>query len=153
MAAAAVIPNGTSQQRAPLTHTNTPLRFATKYADALNQDTLIQRKLQAKAGTAGLTRVESFASFTREPLAADSIEEALPVLPPVAEQTRSLRTPLALTGRAARAAKRNHEDAESSPVAPEIEPLSTRSSRAATPSGNLRSTKKPKTSGLRVKNS
>lgn len=153
MSVAAVIPDGTSQQRALFTHTNTPLRFATKYADALNQDALIQRKLQAKAGTAGLTRVESFASFTREPLAADSIEEALPVLAPVAEQTRSLRTPVALTGRAARAAKRNHEDAESSPVAPEIEPPSTRSSRAATPSGNLRSTKKPKTSGLRVKNS
>lgn len=153
MSAAAVITNGTSQQRPPFTHANTPLRFASKYAEALNQDPLIQRKLQAKAGTAGLTRVESFASFTREPLAADSIEEALPVLPPIAEPTRSLRTPVALTGRAARAAKRNHEDAESSPVATEIEPPSTRSSRAATPSGNLRSTKKPKTSGLRVKNS
>lgn len=150
MAAAAVVTNGTSRQRSH--RATTPLKFPSKYGEVSIQDQLTLRKHEAKADTRELTEESSFPSFTRKPLdedlaAGDALAQAS------AEQPRALRTPAVnLNLRATRASKRNNDDAESSPIAPEMDALSTRGSRAATPSNNLRSNKKQKT-GLRVKTS
>ncbi|KAK8088731.1 hypothetical protein PG997_003692 [Apiospora hydei] len=149
MAAAAVITNGASHQHSH--RASTPLKFPSKYGDVSIQDQLTLRKHEAKADTRGLTEDVVLPSFTRKPLDEDlsAVDNALAQAP--TEQPRALRTPAANL-RATRASRRNNEDAESSPIAPEMDVPSTRGSRAATPSNNLRSTKKQKT-GLRVKTS
>ncbi|KAK7940938.1 uncharacterized protein PG986_013325 [Apiospora aurea] len=149
MAAAAVITNGASHQHSH--RASTPLKFPSKYGDVGIQDQLTLRKHEAKADTRGVTEDVVLPSFTRKPLDEDlsAVDNALAQAP--TEQPRALRTPAANL-RATRASRRNNEDAESSPIAPEMDIPSTRGSRAATPSNNLRSTKKQKT-GLRVKTS
>ncbi|KAK7988862.1 hypothetical protein PG989_009177 [Apiospora arundinis] len=150
MAAAAVVTNGASRQRSH--RATTPLKFPSKYGEVSIQDQLTLRKHEAKADTRELTQEASLPSYTRKPLDEDlGVEDALAQAS--TEQPRALRTPaINLNLRATRASKRNNDDAESSPIAPEMDVPSTRGSRAATPSNNLRSTKKQKT-GLRVKTS
>ncbi|ORY59075.1 uncharacterized protein BCR38DRAFT_63770 [Pseudomassariella vexata] len=148
---AAILTNGAAHHRIEK-HATGP---KSKRDSAAPGDKIFQLKLQTKLQNIGLTSSRSFESFTRQPLAADPLEEELPALAPT-EQNRSVRTPV-LTLRAARAAKRHHDDADqsSSPTAlsfrADFEPSSARDSRAGTPS-NLRSTRKQR-SGVRVKNS
>ncbi|KAK8049905.1 hypothetical protein PG994_011635 [Apiospora phragmitis] len=148
MAAAVAIPNGASHQHSH--RATTPLKFPSKYGEVSIQDQLTLRKHEAKADTRGLTEEVQLPSFTRRPLDEDPAAEIELAQAPT-EQPRSLRTPAANL-RATRASRRHNEDAESSPIAPEMDVPSTRGSRAATPSNNLRSNKKQKT-GLRVKTS
>ncbi|KAK8027513.1 hypothetical protein PG991_004569 [Apiospora marii] len=149
MAAAAVVTNGASHQQHSH-RASTPLKFPSKYGEVSIQDQLTLRKHEAKADTRSLTEESSAPSFTRKPLDEDlAAEDALAQAP--TGQPRSLRTPAANL-RATRASRRNNDDAESSPIAPDMDVASTRGSRAATPSNNLRSNKKQKT-GLRVKTS
>ncbi|KAI1261148.1 hypothetical protein F5Y18DRAFT_210570 [Xylariaceae sp. FL1019] len=126
---------------------------------------LISRKLSTKSETARKTSVVTEESFIREPLELDTLPEDLtllsqpvPSLPPLETASRFPKTPAsALSSRAARAAKRNHDEMEdaSSPIVAsfrtDLEPHSARGSRAATPA-HARSSKKPR-GGLRVKTS
>jgi len=157
--------NGTSRHN-NANNTNQPasaLKFPSRYGDFDEfTDTLRQKKLAQKSETAVKTKRISEESFVREPLQLDELPEELTLLPhppaPPPEHVRLSRTPApALSGRAARAAKRNHDefDDASSPTASsfraDFEPSSARNSRAATPA-NLRSSKKTR-GGLRVKTS
>ncbi|KAI0128875.1 hypothetical protein BJ170DRAFT_682661 [Xylariales sp. AK1849] len=127
--------------------------------DEIVPDDLIQLKEVARRTTVEATRGLVSESFSRPLLEPDFLGEEVPASVPT-EQNRSIRTPaLTLTGRAARAAKRNHDDLDES-ISPTTAvsfradfepPSSTRNSRAATPS-NLCTTKKQR-AGLRVKNS
>ncbi|RYP77960.1 hypothetical protein DL771_000819 [Monosporascus sp. 5C6A] len=155
---AAVITNGASHR------TPGPLKFASKYAelDAASED-LSNQKVEKRLENRRLTTAASADSFVRDGLGLDELPEDAPAAqaPPAvvasAEQSRCSRTP-ALSGRAARAAKRNHDEVED-PISPTSAlfqtgmepPSSRRNSRAATPS-NLRPAKKPR-GGLRVKTS
>ncbi|RYP09517.1 hypothetical protein DL765_008411 [Monosporascus sp. GIB2] len=155
---AAVITNGASHR------TPAPLKFTSKYAelDAASED-LSNQKVEKRLENRRLTTAASADSFVRDGLGSDELPEDAPAVQPPhavvasAEQNRCSRTP-ALSGRAARAAKRNHDEVED-PISPTsalfqtgLEPPSSRrNSRAATPS-NLRSGKKPR-GGLRVKTS
>ncbi|KAI1143894.1 hypothetical protein F5Y05DRAFT_10204 [Hypoxylon sp. FL0543] len=157
---AAVVANGTSTPNHQSKHQQTnSLKFTSRFGDLDDSsDQLVQKKLSKKCETTSATKDISEESFIRDPLQEDdsSFELAVPP-PPTSEQYRSSRTP-ALTSRAARAAKRHHDDLDDS-ISPtamsfratDLEPSSARNSRAATPS-NLRSSKKPR-AGLRVKNS
>ncbi|KAI8634789.1 hypothetical protein F5Y19DRAFT_125081 [Xylariaceae sp. FL1651] len=152
--------NGISHQ-----HTNQSiptLKFNSRFGDFDDStDTLARKKLSQKSDTAAITKCASVESFIREPLQLDELPEDLALLPhppPPPEHARLSRTPApALSSRAARAAKRNHDefDDASSPTASsfraDLEPPSARNSRAATPT-NPRSSKKPR-GGLRVKTS
>lgn len=125
---------------------------------------LIVKKRTHKAETTTQTTDASLESFVRDPLTLD--EELVQDLAALPQQTlnaptpsRQAKTPLpALSSRAARAAKRRHDelDEASSPTAlsfrADLEPPSTRTSRAATPATNAQSSKKPR-GGLRVKTS
>lgn len=158
---AALVSNGTSSP-----HSQPALKFASRFGPLDDSDELAQKKLSKKRETNSITKGLSEASFIRGPFHLEedqdnlSFELAVPPPPPAvaAEQSRSSRTP-ALSSRAARAAKRNHDDlddsisptAQSFRVADLDPPSSARNSRAATPS-NTRSSKKPR-AGLRVKNS
>ncbi len=147
-------------------HTNQPvpaLKFQSRFGDLdESTDPFIHTKRSRKSETAVNTKSASVDSFVREPLELDELphEPVLPPQPPAPppEHARLSRTPApALSSRAARAAKRNHDefDDASSPTASsfraDFEPLSARNSRAATPT-NPRSSKKPR-GGLRVKTS
>ncbi|TGJ87744.1 hypothetical protein E0Z10_g993, partial [Xylaria hypoxylon] len=167
---AAVITTATTTNTngTPHHHTSQPipaLKFQSRFGDFdESTDTFIRKKLSRKSETAVNTKSASLDSFVRDPLELDELphEPVLPVLPvlppaPPPEHARLSRTPApALTGRAARAAKRNHDefDDASSPTASsfraDFEPSSARNSRAATPT-NPRSSK-PR-GGLRVKTS
>ncbi|KAI0011785.1 hypothetical protein F4779DRAFT_157219 [Xylariaceae sp. FL0662B] len=137
------------------------LKFASRFGDLNNSDSYIQKKLDKKFENATSTKRASGDSFIRNPLGPGEELQELAVPPPppaavAAEQNRASRTPV-LSSRAARAAKRNHDELDRS-VSPttlsfraDLESSSARNSRAATPS-NLRSTKKPRP-GLRVKTS
>ena len=155
--------NGNSHQH----HTSQlipTLKFQSRFGD-INEspDSFIRKKLSQKSETAVNTKSASADSFVREPLGLDELphEPVLPPQPPAPppEHARLSRTPApALSSRAARAAKRNHDefDDASSPTASsfraDFEPLSSaRNSRAATPT-NPRSSKKSR-GGLRVKTS
>ncbi|KAI0191450.1 hypothetical protein EV127DRAFT_480391 [Xylaria flabelliformis] len=155
------IPNGTHP---PLTHQSIPtLKFQSRFGDFdESTDTFIQKKLSRKSETAINTKTASEDSFIRKPLVLDSLPDELDSLPqppaPPPERGRLSRTPApTLSSRAARAAKRNHDefDDASSPTVSsfraDFEPSSARNSRAATPT-NPRSSKKPR-GGLRVKTS
>ncbi|KAH8160967.1 hypothetical protein CIB48_g7286 [Xylaria polymorpha] len=156
-----IIPNGTHR---PLTNqTIPPLKFQSRFGDFdESTDIFIQKKLSRKSETAVNTKAASVESFIREPCGLDELldePDSLPQPPaPPPERGRLSRTPApALTGRAARAAKRNHDefDDASSPTVSsfraDFEPSSARNSRAATPT-NPRYSKKPR-GGLRVKTS
>ncbi|KAI1457261.1 hypothetical protein F4805DRAFT_199831 [Annulohypoxylon moriforme] len=157
---AAVITNGTSQPLQTPKRQQTPaFKFTSKYGDAELFEPLVQKKLSNKFETRSATEELVEESFIREPLPDESLPFELAVPPPPTnEQYRSSRTP-ALSSRAARAAKRNHDEMDDS-ISPttqsfrtvDLEISSTRNSRAATPASNLRSNKKPR-AGLRVKNS
>ncbi|KAG4217965.1 hypothetical protein PC116_g33555 [Phytophthora cactorum] len=141
---------------------STSLKFASRFGDLDDSDLLVRKKLSKKLENTSTTKDISEDSFIRKPLDYDDLPFDLAVPPPppphAAEQSRSSRTP-ALTSRAARAAKRHHDDLDASisPTALSFRaadldpPSSARGSRAATPS-NPRSNKKPR-AGLRVKNS
>ncbi|KAI6091144.1 hypothetical protein F4821DRAFT_255429 [Hypoxylon rubiginosum] len=160
---AAVVANGTSSRHnQQKSQSASSFKFPSKYADLDNSDQLVKQKHSNKSEVNGVTEDVTQQSFVRRPLQPDDLHD-LPVSfelavppPPAAEQNRSSRTP-ALSSRAARAAKRRHDDLDSSlsPTAlsfkADFETYSTRNSRAATPS-NLRSSKKPR-GGLRVKTS
>ncbi len=139
-------------------HTNQPvpaLKFQSRFGDLdESTDPFIHTKRSRKSETAVNTKSASVDSFVREPLELDELphEPVLPPQPPApsSEHARLSRTPApALSSRAARAAKRNHDefDDASSPTASsfraDFEPLSARNSRAATPT-NPRSSKKPR---------
>ncbi|KAH9906379.1 hypothetical protein F4778DRAFT_645119 [Xylariomycetidae sp. FL2044] len=158
------VTNGTSSHhRHKPNGSNSAHQFESRYADkdSSNLNELQLRKLGKKTETRKLTKDASSTSHVRDPLgSADEFDEILLVPPPpphAVEQIRLSKTP-ALTSRAARAAKRNHEffDDSISPTTSsfrhELEPPSTRNSRAATPATNTRSTTKTR-SGLRVKTS
>ncbi|KAI1742159.1 hypothetical protein F4680DRAFT_413082 [Xylaria scruposa] len=155
------IPNGTHP---PLTHQSIPtLKFQSRFGDFdESTDIFTQKKLSRKSETAINTKTASEDSFVRESLGPDSLPDELDSLPqppaPPPERGRLSRTPApTLSSRAARAAKRNHDefDDASSPTVSsfraDFEPSSARNSRAATPT-NPRSSKKPR-GGLRVKTS
>ncbi|KAI8950867.1 hypothetical protein F4801DRAFT_590071 [Xylaria longipes] len=155
------IPNGI---HGPLTNHSVPtLKFQSRFGDFdESTDTFIQKKFSRKSETAVNTKTASVDSFIREPLGLDELPDEPDSLPqppaPPPERGRLSRTPApALTSRAARAAKRNHDefDDASSPTVSsfraDFEPSSARNSRAATPT-NPRSSKKPR-GGLRVKTS
>ncbi|KAI0902446.1 hypothetical protein F4806DRAFT_490919 [Annulohypoxylon nitens] len=155
-----VVLNGlTHQQQTPKRQQTPSIKFTSKYGDADLAEPLVQKKLNNKLEIRSATEDIVEESFIREPLLDESLpfELAIPP-PPTTEQYRSSRTP-ALSSRAARAAKRNHDELDDS-ISPttqsfraaELEMPSARNSRAATPASNLRSSKKPR-AGLRVKNS
>ncbi|KAJ3558423.1 hypothetical protein NPX13_g9709 [Xylaria arbuscula] len=167
MPAAAITTTSTTNGSAHRHHASQPipiLKFQSRFGD-INEspDSFICKKLSRKSETTVNTKSASTYSFVREPLGLDELphEPTLPPQPPAPppEHARLSRTPApALTSRAARAAKRNHDefDDASSPTASsfraDFEPLSSaRNSRAATPT-NPRSSKKPR-GGLRVKTS
>ncbi|KAI1423788.1 hypothetical protein F5Y12DRAFT_755303 [Xylaria sp. FL1777] len=139
------------------------LKFQSRFGDIdESTDLFTRKKLSRKSETVTNTKSASADSFVRNPLGLDELphEPVLPPQPPAPppEHARLSRTPApALSSRAARAAKRNHDefDDASSPTASsfraDFEPLSARNSRAATPT-NPRSSKKPR-GGLRVKTS
>ncbi|KAI0887218.1 uncharacterized protein GGS22DRAFT_106297 [Annulohypoxylon maeteangense] len=157
---AVVITNGTSHlQHTPKRQQTPAFKFTSKFGDADLSEPLVQKKLNNKFETRSATEDIVEESFIREPLLDDSLPFELAVPPPpTTEQYRSSRTP-ALSSRAARAAKRNHDEMDDS-ISPttqsfraaDLEASSARNSRAATPASNLRSNKKPR-AGLRVKNS
>ncbi|KAF2964735.1 hypothetical protein GQX73_g8840 [Xylaria multiplex] len=163
---AAVITTVATTNGTPHHHTNQSiptLKFQSRFGDFdESTDTFVRKKLSRKSETAINTKSASLDSFVREPLELDELpqEPVLPPQPPAPppEHARLSRTPApALSSRAARAAKRNHDefDDASSPTASsfraDFEPSSARNSRAATPT-NPRSSKKPR-GGLRVKTS
>ncbi|KAI1176294.1 hypothetical protein F4777DRAFT_547084 [Nemania sp. FL0916] len=153
--------NGTPHH--PSTLPGQKIKFTSRFGDFDDlPDGLAQKKLSRKSETAGITKTASEDSFVREPLKVNALldePESLPQPPaPPPERARLSRTPApALSSRAARAAKRNHdefEDASSPTVSffrPDFELSSARNSRATTPI-NSRSIKKPR-GGLRVKTS
>ncbi len=163
---AAVAANGTSHHhQTGQTQTPAPLKFASKYGDLESASKgLTNSKTEKRAENRRLTGAASVDSFIRDGVVLSDgpgREDMLPALPlptvtAPAEQPRLSRTP-ALSSRAARAAKRNHDEVDDlSPTTASFqaafEPSSSRrNSRAATPS-NLRSAKKPR-GGLRVKTS
>ncbi|KAI1393579.1 uncharacterized protein F4822DRAFT_17293 [Hypoxylon trugodes] len=129
-------------------------------------DSFPYKKKSKKCETASITKESSEDSYIRDHLGEDDslpFELAVPPPPPAiaaaTEQGRASRTP-ALSSRAARAAKRNHDELNESisPTALSFKTgdidssFSARNSRAATPSSNLRSSKKTR-AGLRVKTS
>ncbi|CAJ2510138.1 Uu.00g060380.m01.CDS01 [Anthostomella pinea] len=157
---AAIIANGASHP--PATESAASLKFNSRFGQLPDSTSIARRKLEKRYENSRITKEASGESFVRDPPEVDELEELpedapfLSLPPPPPEHIRSSRQ-AALTGRAARAAKRHHDDLDDS-ISPttssfraDLEPLSTRNSRAATPS-NLRSTKKPRT-GLRVKTS
>ncbi|KAL7626833.1 hypothetical protein AAE478_003607 [Parahypoxylon ruwenzoriense] len=164
---AAVVANGAPHQphqhHQPKHQPSTTLKFPSKFGDLDDSHLLSQQKLSKKLETSSATKGVIGDSFVREPLLSEDhdidhdISSVLAVPPPAAaEQNRSSRTPV-LSSRAARAAKRKHDDLDDS-VSPtvlsfkaDLEASSARNSRAATPS-NPRSNKKPR-AGLRVKTS
>lgn len=122
---------------------------------------LLELKRGKKAETNNLTKLASAESFSRVPLGADEKPPSTPrASVPRGEPARtSLKTP-ALTGRATRAAKRNHEELDDSispsslSLRPDFpEPPSTRGSRAGTPSHLRSAAGKKARSGIRVKTS
>ncbi|OTA99184.1 hypothetical protein M426DRAFT_91146 [Hypoxylon sp. CI-4A] len=135
------------------------IKFESKFKKL--DDPFSTKKEDKKSETVSATKGVSDDSFTRNPLPSDdhSVVELAVAPPPLPEPSasRSSRTP-ALSSRAARAAKRNQDDLDDSisPTALSFraaeEPYSTRNSRAATPTSNQRSVKKPR-AGLRVKTS
>ncbi|KAI1500589.1 hypothetical protein F5X99DRAFT_234803 [Biscogniauxia marginata] len=155
---AAIIANGASHhhshQPAP------PLKFSSRFGNPSSDglDGISQKKLSNKSENTTITKDTCQESFVREPLSFDDLLEGPPPPPEFITSSRAsvLATP-ALTSRAARAARRNHDelDDSASPTTSSFradqEPASARNSRAATPS-NIRSTKKPR-GGLRVKTS
>ncbi|KAI0202173.1 hypothetical protein F4808DRAFT_81331 [Astrocystis sublimbata] len=160
--AATPLPNGSSGACSKLAVPK--LKFQSRFGELDESvDRLIQQKLARKSETAVNTKSASGESFVRAPLVGlDELPDepdALPQPPaPPPERGRLSRTPApALTGRAARAAKRNHDELDdaSSPTVSsfraDLEFSSARNSRAATPV-NARSSKKPR-GGLRVKTS
>ncbi|KAI1824790.1 hypothetical protein F4861DRAFT_226851 [Xylaria intraflava] len=141
---------------------STPIKFYSRFAGLGEAAAaFVQKKLAHKSETADNTKTASVDSFVREPREPVELDELpepglLPQLPAPPEHARLSRTPApVLSSRAARAAKRNHDefDDASSPIASsfraDFEPSSARNSRAATPSNPL-SSKKSKT-GVRVK--
>ncbi|KAI0480653.1 hypothetical protein GGR56DRAFT_284768 [Xylariaceae sp. FL0804] len=140
--------------------------FASRFPPlAQSNELVLQRRRSKHAENATITRRERSDSFIRAPLPGDLLplpepepepEDLTELAPPPPDRVRPSRAS-GLSSRAARAAKRNNEDLDDniSPTAPsfraELEVLSTRNSRAATPA-NLRSSKKSR-GGLRVKNS
>ncbi|KAI1355614.1 hypothetical protein F5Y01DRAFT_148685 [Xylaria sp. FL0043] len=164
-ASATTTTNGTNGDPHHLASQSIPtLKFQSRFGGIdESADFFIQKKLSRKSETLFNTKSASVDSFVREPLKLDELahEPVLlpqPPAPPPPEHARLSRTPApALSSRAARAAKRNHDefDDASSPTASsfraDFEPLSARNSRAATPT-NPRSSKKPR-GGLRVKTS
>ncbi|KAI1376685.1 hypothetical protein F4677DRAFT_70431 [Hypoxylon crocopeplum] len=156
---AALVANGTPHHlHLQRPQPNSAFKFTSRFGDLGNSDQLAQKKLSKKLETSTNTKEASEDSFIREPLPLDddSFDLAVPPPPPTLGPNRLSRTP-ALSSRAARAAKRNHDDLDDS-ISPtalsfraDLEPSSARNSRAATPS-NLRSSKKPR-AGLRVKTS
>ncbi|KAK9781894.1 hypothetical protein SCAR479_01765 [Seiridium cardinale] len=153
---AAIAVHGASHQHTPKKSSG-PNKSTVRSVEPDDPRHLIDKKVIARQGTQLLTKETVAASFSRKPLASDPFEDGLPRLAPL-EQPRAVRTPAPpLTLRAARAAKRHHENADEaiSPTtaarADHEPPSSARSSRAATPS-NVRSTKKQRI-GLRVKTS
>lgn len=147
-------------------HTHQPtstFKFQSRFGDFDEPTELfIQKKLSRKSETAINTKSASVESFIRRPLELDELPDEPDSLPqppaPPPERARLSRTPApALSSRATRAAKRNHDefDDASSPTVSsfraDFEPSSARNSRAATPT-NPRSSKKPR-GGLRVKTS
>ncbi|KAI0456165.1 hypothetical protein F5B21DRAFT_513509 [Xylaria acuta] len=155
------IPNGSHR---PHTNQSIPaLKFQSRFGDFdESTDTFVQKKLSRRSETAVNTKTASVDSFIREPLGLYELPDEPDSLPqppaPPPERGRLSRTPApALSSRAARAAKRNHDefDDASSPTVSsfraDFEPSSARNSRAATPT-NPRSSKKPR-GGLRVKTS
>ncbi|KAI1122852.1 hypothetical protein F5Y10DRAFT_64842 [Nemania abortiva] len=153
--------NGTSHYHA--NHAAPLLKFQSRFGDFDDSaDPLVRKKRSRKSETAANTKSVSADSFIREPLGLDELVDEPDLLPqpaaPPPERARLSRTPApALSSRAARAAKRNHDDFDdaSSPTVSsfraDFEPSSARNSRAATPT-NPRSSKKPR-GGLRVKTS
>lgn len=147
-------------------HTNQPiptLKFPSRFGDFDDSaDAILQKKRARKTETTVNTKSLSVDSFVREPLGLDEVPDepdSLPQLPaPPPERARLSRTPApALSSRATRAAKRNHDefDDASSPTISsfraDFELSSARNSRAATPT-HPRSSRKPR-GGLRVKTS
>ncbi|KAI0023128.1 hypothetical protein F4780DRAFT_96816 [Xylariomycetidae sp. FL0641] len=139
------------------------IKFPSRFGELATLDDvnlLFQRKQQKKRETKALTNANRTELGERGTLAwADDGEDlGLFPPPPPPEHHRSSRTPAGLSSRAARAAKRHHEDLDAS-ISPsassfraaDLDPPSARPSRAATPA-NLRSSKKPR-AGLRVKTS
>ncbi|KAI0869797.1 hypothetical protein GGS24DRAFT_493468 [Hypoxylon argillaceum] len=165
-AAAATTTNGTSHHHHHH-HAHQPipaLKFPSRFGDFDDSgDVFSRKKLARKSETIVNTKGASVDSFIREPLGLDELPDEpdllpQPPAPPPPERARLSRTPApALSGRAARAAKRNHDefDDASSPTVSsfrvDFEASSARNSRAATPT-NPRSSKKPR-GGLRVKTS
>ncbi|KAI2472067.1 hypothetical protein F4781DRAFT_48354 [Annulohypoxylon bovei var. microspora] len=157
---AAVITNGTSHhQHTPKSQQTPSFKFTSRFAELDHSEPLSQKKLNKKLETRSATEDFVEESFIRDPLQDDDLPFELAVPPPpTTEQYRSSRTP-ALSSRATRAAKRNHDELDNS-ISPttqsfratDLEMSSARNSRAATPASNLRSNKKPR-AGLRVKNS
>ncbi|KAI1116048.1 hypothetical protein F5Y14DRAFT_449540 [Nemania sp. NC0429] len=147
-------------------HANQPvptLKFPSRFGDFDDSaDAILQKKRARKAETTVNTQSASVESFVREPIGPDELPDepdSLPQLPaPPPERARLSRTPApALSSRATRAAKRNHDefDDASSPTISsfraDFELSSARNSRAATPT-HPRSSKKSR-GGLRVKTS
>lgn len=160
---AVVTTNGASHHQGSR-QTPAPLRFPSKYGDF---DSIARgwstSKLERRHENRELTDAVTARSHVRPKVVSkEPHEDVLPAAPPPAvvvpaEQPRPSRTP-ALSSRAARAAKRNHDEMDDSisPTAASFQARletssSRRNSRAATPS-NLHSAKKPR-GGLRVKTS
>lgn len=160
---AVVTINGASHHQGSR-QTPAPLRFPSKFGDL---DAVARgwstSKLERRHENRRLTTAATSDSHVRPELVDEEPHKSvLPAAPPPtvvapAEQLRPSRTP-ALSSRAARAAKRNHDEVDDSisPTAASFQARleassSRRNSRAATPS-NLQSAKKPR-GGLRVKTS